>query len=70
MKMRYRLQRRERSFLPNILGNHSIRYKDIALGESIEALQAVYPEIITKTNGLIHLAKGYRIEDTKIEEEK
>ena len=57
--MRYRLQRRERYVMPNILGGHSFplytyRWKDIAASNDRQALEDMMP----KTNSL------YRIEDT------
>lgn len=58
--MRYRLQRKERVALPNVLGNHSMpvhtyRWKDIAASDDYEALFAMMP----KGNA------EYRIEDTR-----
>lgn len=64
--MRYRLQRKEQFVLPNILGNHSMpvytyRWKDIAIGESLEALANAFPAIIELQNGAVHIAKGYNL---------
>lgn len=69
MVMRYRLQRKERFVLPNILGNHSMpvythRWKDIAIAETIDALEKAYPEIVKQNNGCVHIAANYKIEDT------
>lgn len=65
-KMKYRLQRKEQFVLPNILGNRSMpvytyRWKDIAIGESIEALESVYPTILKVQNGIVHIADGYNL---------
>lgn len=48
MNYRYRLQRKERYALPNILGNHSIpvytyRWKDIAVSNDFEELKKHLP---------------------------
>ena len=58
--MRYRLQRKERVALPNVLGNHSMpvhtyRWKDIAASDDYEALLAITPTGNAE----------YRIEDTR-----
>lgn len=57
--MRYRLQRRERFVIPNIVGNRSMpvysyRWKDILASDSKEALLKYMPD-----------SKNYRIEDTR-----
>lgn len=58
--MRYRLQRKERFVLQNVLGNHSMpvhtyRWKDIAASDDYDALFAMMPKGDAK----------YRIEDTR-----
>lgn len=57
--MRYRLQRKERFVIPNIVGNRSMpvysyRWKDILASDSKEALLKCMPD-----------SKNYRIEDTR-----
>lgn len=61
--MRYRLQRKERFVLPNILGNHSFpvytyRWKDVAISDDRTALEAAVPE---------NPRFEYRIIDTRAE---
>ena len=59
--MRYRIQRKERYVLPNILGNRSFpvytyRWKDIAASDDKEQLVGMMPN-----------DKDYRIVDTRAE---
>ena len=56
---RYRLQRREKCAMPNILGNHSFpvhtwRWRDVAVSDDKAGLELMMP------NG-----EDYRIEDTE-----
>ena len=60
--MRYRLQRKERHVLPNILGNHSFPvytwiWKDIVVSDSKENLEQYKAEN--------ELGDGYRIIDVE-----
>ena len=57
--MRYRLQKKVRVAMPNILGNHSMpvytyRWKDIYASDSKAELEAILPK-----------GNEYRIEDTR-----
>lgn len=57
--MRYRLQRKERFVLPNVLGNHNFpvytyRWKDVAVSDDKFALEDMMPN-----------NSDYRIEDTE-----
>lgn len=58
MTKRYRLQCKEQRVIPNVLGNHSYpvysyRWKDVALSDDRQALEAIMPN-----------STNYRIEDT------